>query len=73
MTKVLVIYFHRLLLELTLIRNAPSLEMCPSEAGFCPVSLCSLLATNYKSFVRGADDVLSHDGLLNPWGFEDNA
>ncbi len=71
MTKVLVIYFHRLLLELTLIRNAPSLETCPSEAGFCPVSLCSLLDT--CSFVRGADDVLSHDGLLNPWGFEDNA
>ncbi len=71
MTKVLVIYFHRLLLELTLIRNAPSLEMCPSEAGFCPVSLCSLLAT--CSFVGGADDVFSHDGLLSPWGFEDNA
>lgn len=70
MTKYL-LYFHRLLKALILIRNALSLETCPSEAGFCPVSLCSSLWSNC-SFI-GVQMMSYHDGLLNRLGFEDSA
>jgi len=69
--KQLVLYFHRLLKALISTRNARSLEMCPSEAGFCLVSLCSSLWRNC-SFI-GVQMMSYHDGLLNHLGFEDSA